>query len=224
MTTETATPLSQAHIAGLRTRLISRLTGLTVPRLRYWHESGLLAASLRDGRRGIPRLYNWVDYLRLQLATRLGEAGVPTPRIRRAVDFLDRNFQDWWLITDPLSTDTQGRVLADVVPGATPLVADEAGQFIMSWPNDAQDLASATASALSDIQARGSLCMLSAFRDAVFMSPRINLAQPTLVGTALETQFVAGMAGDMGPRDAAETFCIDLPSVRRAIKFEEAVA
>ena len=224
MTVETSSSLSQAHIAGLRTRLISRLTGLTVPRLRYWHESGLLEASLRHGRRGVPRLYNWVDYLRLQLATRLGEAGVPTPRIRRAVDFLDRNFHEWWLITDPLSADTRQHVLADIVPGATPLVADEAGQFILSWPKTSRELASAAATALSDIQARGSLCMLSDFRDAVFMSPRINLAQPTLVGTALETQFVAGMANDMGPRDAAETFCIDLRSVRRAIKFQKAVA
>ena len=224
MTVETAAPLSQAHIAGLRTRLISRLTGLTVPRLRYWHESGLLEASLRGGRRGIPRLYNWVDYLRLQLASRLDDDGVPTPRIRRAVDFLDMHFDEWWLITDPLSADTRRHVVANVVPGAAPLVADEAGQFILRWPDDFRDLASATADALSDIHQRGSLCMLSAFRDAVFMSPRINLAQPTMVGTALETQFVAGMAGDMGARDAAETFRIDLPSVRRAIKFEEAVA
>ncbi len=223
MTIETSPRVSQAHIAGLRTRLISRLTGLTVPRLRYWHESGLLEASLRGGRRGVPRLYNWVDYLRLQLATHLNEEGVPTARIRRAVEFLDRHFDEWWLLTDPLSADDRKHVLADVVPDASPLVADGAGQFIVEWPADSRDLGRATERALSEIGSRGSLCMLSEFRDAVFMSPRVNLAQPTVVGTALETQFVAGMAGAMSPQSAAKTFRVDIRLVRRAISFEDAL-
>ena len=222
MTIDTS-PVAHAHIAGLRTRLISRLTGLTVPRLRYWHESGLLEASLRYGRRGIPRLYNWVDYLRLQLATGLSEQGVPTTRIRRAIAFLDSNFEEWWLIADPLSADAQRHVLARVVLSATPLLADEAGQFVIEWPRDQADLAVATQKALESIADRGSLCMLNEFGDAVFMSPRVNLAQPTVVGTALETQFIAGMAGDMGLHGAAETFRVDMRLVQRATKFEEAL-
>ncbi len=224
MTLQTAPTLGQAHIAGLRTRLISRLTGLSRPRLRYWHESVLLKASLRDGSRGTPRLYNWVDYLRLQLASHLDGQGVPTQRIREAISFLDKHFNEWWLITDPLSSDARRHVLASVVPGATPLVADGAGQFVIEWPKGDGELETATGKALSDIAARGSLCMLGEFADSVFMSPRMNLAQPTIVGTALETQFVAGMAGDMGPEHAARTFRVDIQLVRRAIKFEEALA
>lgn len=214
----------QARIAGLRTRLISRLTGLTAPRLRHWHESALLEATLRHGRRGTPRLYNWVDYLRLQLASRLHEQGVPTQRIRRAVDFLDGHVDEWWLMTDPLSADAQKHVLASVIPDATRFVADQAGQFVIEWPSDLGDLETVAEFALADMESRGSLCMLSDFRDAVFMSPQINLAQPTVVGTALETQFVAGMAGDLGAAAAGEMFSIDLPLVKRAMKFEEAVA
>lgn len=224
MTLQTASSLGQAHIAGLRARLISRLTGLTRPRLRYWHESGLLEATLRNGKPGTPRLYNWVDYLRLQLASHLDGQGVPTQRIRRAIAFLDRHFDEWWLIPDPLSSDATKHVLASVVPGATPLVADRAGQFVIEWPQHEADLEAATGKALRDIAARGSLCMLNEFRDAVFMSPRVNLAQPTVIGTALETQFVAGMAGDMGATDTAQTFRLDIQLVRQAIKFEEALA
>lgn len=224
MTLQAASTLGQAHIAGLRSRLISRLTGLTRPRLRYWHESGLLEASLRDGSRGTPRLYNWVDYLRLQLASHLDGQGVPTQRIRRAIAFLDGHFDEWWLITDPLSSDARKHVLASVVPGATPLVADGAGQFVIEWPKAESDLGAATGRALEEIAARGSLYMLDEFRDAVFMSPQVNLAQPTVVGTALETQFVSGMAGDMGAESAAQTFRVDLQLVHRAIKFEEALA
>lgn len=224
MTLQAASAPALAHMAGLRAGLISRLTGLTRPRLRYWHESGLLEASLRNGNPGKPRLYNWVDYLRLQLASHLDGQGVPTQRIRRAIEFLDRHFDEWWLITDPLSSDATKHVLASVVPGATPLVADQAGQFVIEWPQDEAELEAATGRALRDIAARGSLCMLDEFREAVFMSPRVNLAQPTVVGTALETHFVASMAGDMGPEGAAQTFRVELPLVERAIQFEEALA
>jgi hypothetical protein len=66
--------------------------------------------------------------------------------------------------------------------------------------------------------------MLNDFRDAVFMSPAMNLAQPTVTGTALETQFVAGMASDMTATETAELFQLDLHLVHRAMQFEEAVA
>ena len=214
----------QAAIAGLRTRLISRLTGLSLPRLRYWHSNGLIEATRRDGRRGAPRLYSWVDYLRLQLAARLDEEGVSARRIRRAVDFLDTHFGEWWLLADPLSVDARKHVLARVVPGAPPLVADAAGQFVLDWPEGVRDVGAMTEQALRDIEARGSLGELDSFSDAVFMSPQINLAQPTVVGTALETHFVLYMAKDLGYTATAETFRIDLQRVSRAVQFEEAVA
>ena len=224
MTAATPYTVTQAHIAGLRTRLISRLTGLSVPRLRYWHRSGLLEATLRGGRRGTPRLYSWVDYIRLQLASRLDAQDVPARRIRHAIDFLDEHFDEWWLLTDPLSADSRRHVLAEVVPGATPLLADAAGQHAMIWQQAPSAFADATRHALADIASDGSLCKLSDFRDSVFMSPQVNLAQPSVCGTALETRFVFRMVRDMGADAVAETFVLEPHQVERAIEFEEALA
>ncbi len=224
MTVAAANAVTQAHIAGLRTHLISRLTGLSIPRLRYWHRSGLLEATLRGGRRGTPRLYSWVDYVRLQLASGLDAQDVPARRIRQAIDFLDEYFEEWWLLTDPLSADSRRHVLAEVVPGATPLLADAAGQHAMIWQEAPPAFAEATQHALADIASGGSLCKLSNFRDSVFMSPQVNLAQPSVCGTALETRFVSRMALDMGTAAVAETFVLDRHQIDRAIEFEEAVA
>ena len=214
----------EARIAGLRGRLISRLTGLSVPQLRHWHDSGLIEATLRAGQRGVPRLYSWVDYLRIQLASRLHDEGVPTPRIRQAVDFLDRNFEDWYLLPDPLTADIKRHVLADVIADATPVLADAAGQHIIVWPEQDRDLGEATDRALAVIASQGSLCMLTHFSDSVYMSPQVNLAQPSVMGTALETRFVARMAENIGRREVASAYSLVEKSVRRSIEFEEAVA
>lgn len=212
-----------ARRAGLRTRLVTRLTGLSLSQLRYWHESGLLEASLRPGRRGIPRLYSWVDYMRIQLASELARAGTPTPRIRRAVDFLDEHLPDWYLLPVRLTYDRQHHVRARA-SGLAPFVADAAGQFALDWPADLGDSGVTAEQALKEIMRRGPLCALSGFDDAVFMDPIVNVAQPSLVGTALETRFLAHVARDIGLNATADMYRLDRRMVGRAIEFEGAVA
>ena len=51
----------------------------------------------------------------------------------------------------------------------------------------------------------------------------MNLAQPTVANTALETQFVVGMAADMGADAFAETFRIERRMIERARQFEDAI-
>lgn len=211
-----------AHIAGLRSRLITRLTGLSPHQVRYWHESGLLEASLRPGRRGVPRLYSWIDYLRLQIASELERDHVPTPRIRRAVAFLDETIPDWYLLPVRVTSDERQHVRVRPVDGPS-FVADAAGQFTLSL-DSSFEAEPTLARALSTVAQRGPLCLLSGFDDAVFMDPIVNLAQPSVLGTALETHFVAGVAREIGPDDTAALYGIDPTRVRRAIEFEGALA
>ena len=89
--------------------------------------------------------------------------------------------------------------------------------------DDCRDLGATTERVLTEIGARGSLGELSRFRDAVYMSPRMNLAQPTVANTALETQFVVGMAADMGADAFAKTFRIERRMIERARQFEDAI-
>ena len=224
------TPTAQAelppgvHLAGLRSKLVARLTGLTAYQLRYWHHSELLEASLRPGRPGVPRLYSWVDYLRLRLAAHLKAREVPTNRIREAVDFLDANFEGWYLLPDTVSASAQGHVLADIVPGAHPLLADQAGQHVLIWPSALDDLRAPTLSALETIGKRGPLGELHSFDDAVIMDPGVNVAQPTVRGSALETRFVSLMCRDIGEESFAAIYRLDPKVIKRASAFERAVA
>ena len=58
--------LPDYRAGALRSRLISRLTGLTPRQLSYWHRSALIPAHAAPGALGRPRLYSWVDYLKLR--------------------------------------------------------------------------------------------------------------------------------------------------------------
>ena len=215
---------SGAHLAGLRSRLVSRLTGLTPYQLGYWHRSELLEASLRPGGPGVARLYSWVDYLRLRLAAHLKGRDVPTNRIREAVDFLDANFEAWYLLPDPLEASERRHVLADVVTGSSPLVADQGGQHVLVWPEPLGDLRVPTMSAVDLIADQGPLGELHNFHDVVMMDPRVNVAQPTIKVTALETRFVSLMCRDVGEESVAAMYHLDSRVIERAREFERAVA
>ena len=219
MAIETLPALTQVRMAGLRTRLVSRLTGLSASRIRYWGERGLLDSGPQNRGPGTPRLYNWVDYLRLRLAASLDAEGMPAGRVCEAIRLLDERSGEWWDVADPLAAGARGRLAADG-PDAAP---NGGGPFALDWPDDCRDLGAATERALTEIGARGSLDELSRFRDAVYMSPRMNLAQPTVANTALETQFVVGMAADMGADAFAETFRIERRMIERARQFEDAI-
>src|SRR5207245_3038138 len=79
--------LPDYRAGALRSRLISRLTGLTPRQLSYWHRSALIPAHAAPGAPGRPRLYSWVDYLKLRDAAKLRAARAPTPASRRAGDY-----------------------------------------------------------------------------------------------------------------------------------------
>jgi len=218
-------PPSALLNAGLRTTLVSRLTGLAEDRLRYWHESTLQVASTRAGSRGVPRLYNWLDYMRLRVIASLVGEGVPTRTIRRAVLLLDEVLPDWYLL--PARTEAaRCHVLVHMEGAPTALVADQQGQLVMRWPAELGEAAAATGRALTDLTGPGAdLGLLHDFGDAVRMVPEVNLAKPTLVGTSLETRFVRAMSEDLGgPERFAPLYRLDAALVRRAIQFEEAVA
>ncbi len=213
------------QLAGLRTNLVARLTGLSEERLKYWHRSVLQEATLRPGSRGIPRLYNWVDYMRLRVIAVLVGDQVPTVAIRRSVTLLDEVLPDWYLLPERTAGD-QRHVFVAAAGAAGPLIADRNGQMTFGWPEALAKFATAAANAMGDLTGEGSdLGVLRAFTDAVVMDPGLNLAKPTLRGTSLETRFVKEMATDVGGAKAfADLYHLDANRVRRAIAFEEAVA
>lgn len=220
MTPVASTLAPEALLAGLRTRLVSRLTGLSSAQLRYWHQSDLLVATLRSGSRGVPRLYSWVDYLRLRIASRLLEQGIPAHRIRVAVAFLDEHFPDWYLL--PVRSYS-GDIAIRTSTLDSPLLVRHR-QHVLLWPDVLHDLKAATETALQEIEQEGPLGRLSRFGSHVAMDPRVNLGQPTLVGTALETSFVAEAVRAYGVDNVIALYRVEALAVQSAIEFEEAAA
>ena len=219
MVVEAPPALALARMAGLRTRLVSRLTGLSAARIRAWREHGLLDPGPRSRGPGTPLLHDWVGYVRLRLAASLEAEGLPAARVCEAVRLLDEHCGEWWDIADPLA-DASDRRLAR---GGPDKAGNGRGPLALDWPAECRDLGAATGRALVDIAAKGALGDLSRFGDAVYMSPRVNLAQPTVTGTALETQFVAGMSADMGADAFAQTYRIEPRLIERARQFEDAL-
>ncbi|MDA0815843.1 MAG: hypothetical protein O2924_04675 [Chloroflexi bacterium] len=137
-----------------------------------------------------------------------------------AVAFLDEHFPDWYLL--PVH-GYAGDVAIHADDLDSPLVVRRR-QHVLIWPDALHDVEAATEVALREIEQEGPLGRLSRFHLHVAMDPRVNLGQPTLVGTALETSFVAEAAEAYGVESVVALYRVEPLAVRRAIEFEEAVA
>jgi DNA-binding transcriptional MerR regulator/uncharacterized protein (DUF433 family) len=210
------TPDNVVRIGALRSKLVSKLTGLTRTQLQYWHGTELLPAHQRRGARGYPRLYSWVDYMKLREAAKLSSAGVPTRAIRKAVPFLERMDAEWYFLPLEVYAPKRRQITAHLRDGLAQL-ADEAGQFVLPW---------ATFEAtIVQLELEGPLGELHDFADAVTMDPSVFAGNPILLGTRLETDFIAGLASmGYGSPDIAVLYRLSEARVIRALAFEEKVA
>lgn len=221
---------AEIETMALRTRLVSKLTGLSASQLQYWHTTQLQAAHRDAGARGTPRLYSWLDYQRLCAVALLGEQGLPTARIRTATELLDRLFPEWWTrslwkydgrVPRPASSHATHVAHRDA-SGAAVLV-DAGGQTVL--PSSDFELFEQVERVVTGLEKRGALFKLNRFDDAVRMQPGINVGLPTLLGTRLETAFIASIVNDYGSVDeAARIYRLPLFAVRRAVEFEREVA
>lgn len=211
----------------LSSGLVSKLTGLSAATLQYWHTSDLQVASQRRGERGVKRLYSWVDYQRLCIMASLKLASVPTLRIRTAVEFLDAMYPEWWRMSVcPYSGVVGGRWGVHVMLRQRfDVIVDSPGgqmSFRDAMAADADAIADSLSGAIDELAIKGPLFMKHAYRDAVSMRPELNSGQPTLVGTSLETAFVAAYVKRSSIEEVASIFRLSEFALRRAIEFEEA--
>lgn len=200
-----------ARIGALRSRLVATLTGFTLRQLGYWHRTRLLLAHVEPGARGFPRLYSWVDYMKLREAAKLSAAGVPTTRIRRSVEYLEEAIPQWYLA--PLRVEGQ-RVIGLLRQKSldVPIAADLGGQIPLFRT-------------LEEIHREGPLGNLREFSDAVDMSPYVRAGTPVVRETRVETGFMAALHKlGQEPGEIARLYHLPVHLVRRAIDFERVVA
>ena len=197
------------RVGALRSALLSRLTGLTVRQVQYWHRTGLISAHTDPGARGYPRLYTWVDYMKLREAAKLSSRGVPTATIRRAVDYLEVSVPDWHLVA--LRVEGKG-VIAHLSDLDLDVTVTRGGQIPL-------------VPTLHELHHEGPLGELRRFDDAVDMHPRIRGGAPILKETRIETSFVRGLRNlGQSEEDIAEMDRLPVHKVQRALEFERAIA
>ena len=204
------TPPDLYLLGSLRSKLVAKLTGLSLRTLQNWHSTDLQTATREPGSRGTPRYYSWVDYQRLCVASSLREQGVPAQRIRTAIPLLDDLFPGWWELSLQAH---RGRVPDS--QSSTHIVVNQTA-------DTAGDVTECVASSLRDLEEKGPLFRQAAFSDAVTMNPEINAAQPTIVRTNLETYFVSELVKDFGIDYVEDNYRLDRTHIIRAVEFEAA--
>jgi DNA-binding transcriptional MerR regulator len=104
-----------------------RLTGVSYRQLDYWDRTGLVRPSVRGAAgKGTRRVYSFQDVVELRVVSRMLASGVSLPAVRKAVRYLEGNFED---VARPLAQLT--------------LVAD--GPRILVRTEDPRQLVDATA-------------------------------------------------------------------------------
>ena len=215
-------------LGSLRSKLVAKLTGLSVRTLQSWHSTDLQTATREPGRRGTPRYYSWVDYQRLCVVSSLREQRVPTQRIRQAIPNLDRLFPGWWEMS---LRAYRGRVIGShakihvtVRDNFDTLVDVPGGQmtFRELMEDEAEDVQAGLAESLSWLEEKGALFRKASFGDSITMDPELNVAQPTVINTSLETYFVGELVKEFDVDYVSDNYRLDRRLIVRAVEFEAA--
>ena len=224
-----STRLDAYHYGALRGKLIATLAGTSPNRLASWSRRGLLEASFIKGRRGVPRLYSWVDYQKARAMVALLEQGVSAQRLGQQIAVLDEEVNGWWKL--PLLA-FQGHVIVPNDDGLGYTIVEKQGaadKFIrdaLLVPRDiASDdvtLAIEIAHALRD---EGPLGRLSEFDQYVTMDPKIQDGHPIIRGRRIETGMLLKLhEWGSSVSEMADRFTLTFEQVQAAIAFEDAIA
>lgn len=220
-------PVDPFTRGALSSRVVSRLSGATPRQLGYWHSTALLEATVTPGRRGVRRLYSWVDYTKARAAVKLLDMGLPNRRLRANILWLEQNLPRWYEI--PLIAFAGGVV---VNPRGTPAyTAGEIRQRVAASLLETRDRDSdpieteELVAVLESMRSEGPLGVLAQYSDVVHMDPRIRGGAPVIRGSRIETRLLAelrGRAVDAG--SIAHRLSLGTDEVERALEFEMAMA
>ncbi len=198
----------------IRSRIVSRLSGASMRQLQRWHQTGLIQATVISGSRGTPHLFSWIDYMKVRAAVKLlRRERLPNRRLRRHIEWLDANVEDWFQM--PL-VGYEGRVLYELWDGVS-----EVTLGYEAAPGEQIVAVDLLRSALSEVVDEGALGAFAGYADAVSMHPAIKGGSPVIAGTRLETRHLAELVErGQEPEQIATVHRLSLNKVRRAIEFE----
>ena len=205
------TGMAPLRVGAIRSRIVAGLCGISMSRLQYWHRTLLTPAETRPGRRGVPRLFTWDEYMKVRTAVALTRAGdVSTQRVRQALEFLNEAIPDWSRRDLHLFGD---QVLVDL---RSELRVAEEGQQL-AFREFVLDV-------LQRIQEEGPLGSLNHHGGCVDMKPTVLAGNPTIRGRRVQPSFIAELSQrGMSADEIAEQYFLSLEEVNGALAFHQDV-
>ncbi len=211
----------------LSSRVVSRLSGATTRQLGYWHSTGLLTAAAA-GRRGIGRLYSWIEYSRARATVKLLGMGLSHAHIRPNIDWLEAHLPRWYEI--PVVARDEGAIALSPDRGLA-CNAGEMGRWISANLVERPTVRASTVEAdalarmIEAIDSEGPLGVLAEYSDAVDMDPHVLGGVPVMRGTRIETGLLASLWDrELDIEGIALRFGLDARRVERALEFQIAIA
>ena len=82
-------------VAGFGAKVVKEITGVSRMQLQHWDRTGIVRPSIKIGAgKGSRREYSFKDLVELKVAKRLREEGISLQKIRKALEYLRKNFPD----------------------------------------------------------------------------------------------------------------------------------
>jgi DNA-binding transcriptional MerR regulator len=119
---------------GFGAKVVKELTGVSRMQLQHWDKTGIVKPSRRIGiGKGSRREYSFRDLVQLKVAKRLREEGISLQKIRKALEYLRRNFPDVGVPLAELRFLTDGTDIFVLSQDPKAILDALKGQFVLSF-------------------------------------------------------------------------------------------
>lgn len=119
---------------GFGAKAVKEITGVSRMQLQHWDRTGIVRPSVKIGAgKGSRREYSFEDLVQLRVAKRLREEGISLRKIRKALEFLRKNFPDTKAPLAELRFLTNGVDIFVLTNDAGRILDALKGQFVFSF-------------------------------------------------------------------------------------------
>ncbi|HMK37659.1 MAG TPA: MerR family transcriptional regulator [Desulfomonilaceae bacterium] len=121
-------------VAGFGAKVVKDITGVSRMQLQHWDRTGIVRPSIKIGAgKGSRREYSFKDLVQLKVAKRLRDEGISLQKIRKALEYLRKNFPDVKAPLAELRFLTNGVDLFVLTMEPQVILDALRGQFIFSF-------------------------------------------------------------------------------------------
>jgi len=121
-------------VTGFGAKVVKDITGVSRMQLQHWDRTGIVRPSMKIGAgKGSRREYSFKDLVQLKVAKRLREEGISLQKIRKALEYLRKNFPDVKAPLAELRFLTNGVDLFVLTVDPQVILDALKGQFVFSF-------------------------------------------------------------------------------------------